>query len=109
MVCQVIQGRCDVFLLIGCSDFRIFADGDVAVFRDVQTASETVAGNDAAEIVLQGMGAHIGVSVFVYIVERSGDNGVHRARLKTVADDIRTFFHRGSGGSVDYVVSTGAT
>ena len=107
MVRQVIQGRCDVFLLVGCNDFRIFADGDVTVFRDVHKAAQTVARDDAAEIILQGMRTHIDASVFVYIVVSSGDNGVHGARLKTVAGDVRTFFHHGPGGSVDYVVSTG--
>ena len=108
MVDQIIIGNRNIFLQLVSGNLRLFADGNRAVFRNIQQAAQTVAGNGAAEMILQRVGLRVFVPFVVHIVISSGGNGIPRAHMNPVGGDFCAIRHRSIGGSINSVVYTGA-
>ena len=108
MVREVVLGGCDVFLQIGGRNLRVFTNNDIAIFRDIQQTPQTVAGNNAAEMIFQGKGLHVLCPTSVCIVIGSGGNSVRRANMDAVSGDFCTVFHRGLRVGYDRVFHAGA-
>ena len=108
MVRQVVLGCRDKLLQLVGGNLRVFANGDRAVFRNIQQAAQTVAGNGSAEMILQCVGLRIRIPISILIVISSGGNEIPRAHMNLVGCDFRAVRHRGLGSSVDFVFHTGA-
>ena len=108
MVRQVAIGGCHIFLQIVRSDSGIFADGNAAAFRNLKQAPQTVAGNDAAEMVFQCIGLLVLIAVGVGIVIRSRSHGTGCANVNPIGTHNRALFNIGFECSVDDVIHTGA-
>ena len=108
MVRQVILGGSNILLQIICGNLRVFPNGDSTIFRNIQQAAQTVAGNGAAEMILQGIGLRIRFSISILIVIGPGGEGVCCTHMNPVGGDYRFVRHRSTGGSPNGIIHTGA-
>ena len=105
---HVVFGGRDIFLQMVGGDLRFFANGNCAVFRNVNQAAQPVAGNDAAEMILHGEGLRVRHALIIRIVVGSSGNGIARTDMGAVGGDFRAACHIGVGIGSDIVVHAGA-
>ena len=108
MIHQVILRRSNVFLQIVRGNLRPLTDSDRAFFRNIQKASEAIAGNNPTEMIFERIGLYIFCTIAIDIVIGSGGNGIGRADINAVGGDFRVVFHGGIRGGINFIVHTGA-
>ena len=108
MVGQIVLRCRDILLQMVRSNLRVFANGDSSIFRNIQQAAQTVAGNDAAEMILQCVGLRIRIPIPILIIICSGGDGIPSTYMNPISGDFRVIRYCGVRGGIDSVIHTGA-
>ena len=105
---QVVFRCRNIFLQMVGSDLCFVTNGNRTVFLNINQTAQTVAGNDAAKMILHGEGLRVRSALFVRIIISAGSNGIACTDMGPVSGDFRIVFHLGFCGGINIVVHAGA-